>query len=55
MRKSVERLREELNRSPEGIMITVQRKDLEKTVHQLERKVEEWSEQSCLGYVIQWL
>lgn len=55
MRKSLQNLEEELEMFPETIMITVQRKDLEEAVHELKWQSEEWSNQSCLGYVIRGL
>lgn len=55
MRKSLQNLEEELDMFPETIMITVQRKDLEEAVHELKWRAEEWSNQSCLGYVIKGL
>jgi len=55
MKKVAKRLREELEMFPETIMITVQCKDLEKAVRELEWDSQEWSNQSCLGYVIQGL
>ncbi|WP_318615310.1 hypothetical protein [Sporosarcina sp. YIM B06819] len=39
----------------DSIMITVQRKDLQKVIHKLRWQAEEWSNQSCLGYVIKGL
>ena len=55
MEKVTKRLREELDTFPETVMITVQRNDLEKAVHELEWQPEEWSNQSCIGYVIKGL
>jgi len=55
MRKVVERLRGKLHMFPESNAIFVQRKDLEKAVRELEWDSQEWSNQSCLGYVIQGL
>lgn len=55
MQKSLQNLEEELDMFTETIMITVQRKDLQKAVHGLRWQAEEWSNQSCLGYVIKGL
>ncbi|REB10030.1 hypothetical protein DVB69_04280 [Sporosarcina sp. BI001-red] len=55
MRTVVEKLKGQLDMLPGAIIITVQRKDLEMLIHELEEKTEEWSNQSCLGYVIQGL
>lgn len=52
MRQSLQNLEEELDMFPDTLMITVQRKDLQKVFHKLRWQAEEWSNQSCLGYVI---
>ena len=55
MQQSLQNLEEELDMFPEANMVTVQRKDLQKAVHELTWQAEEWSNQSCLGYVIKGL